>query len=58
MVFLQLGFEGWKTKGVQKRSCGESYASPHGDVRSFGLQTGSMIFRSTIVSTMGAGAIN
>jgi hypothetical protein len=29
MVFLQLGFEGWKTMGVQKRSCGESYASPH-----------------------------
>jgi hypothetical protein len=29
MVFLQLGFEGWKTMGVKKRSCGESYASPH-----------------------------
>jgi hypothetical protein len=24
-----LGFEGWKTKGVKKRSCGEGYASPH-----------------------------
>jgi hypothetical protein len=31
MGFLQLGFEGWKTKGVKKRSCGESYASPHAD---------------------------
>src|SRR4029079_19233448 len=38
-AFLQLGFEGWKTKGVTKRSCAMSAASPHAhDVRVTRLQ--------------------
>jgi hypothetical protein len=46
MVFLQLGFEGRKTKGLKKRSCGESYASPHArDIRVTQLQLDARLKR-------------